>query len=227
MSENGFQFRTAAFGGFQKQDVMNYLEQSGKEHAEKVAALQRDLADARVACSEGEEQRAELERRMAALEAENQRLAADLAQREVDLAQMTEARDQVQAQADALQGRVDQLAPLAEAYEAVKDRTASIELEAHGRAQAIERESRDKVKKSQEQVKEWFLRMQGSYERLRSDMTATMSHAVRELERAGQGLEGLVGSMDSHDDALAAIGAQIDALEGVRPPQPLDVEDGQ
>ena len=31
MNENGFQFRTAAFGGFQKQDVMDYLAAKGIE----------------------------------------------------------------------------------------------------------------------------------------------------------------------------------------------------
>ena len=45
MNENGFQFRTAAFGGFQKQDVMDYLERSAREHAQKLAGLQKELAE--------------------------------------------------------------------------------------------------------------------------------------------------------------------------------------
>ena len=46
--EDGFQFRTAAFGGFQKQDVMDYLERSAKEHAQKVAAIQTELEEEKV-----------------------------------------------------------------------------------------------------------------------------------------------------------------------------------
>ena len=41
MSEPTNQFRTAAFGGFQKQDVQEYLEKSAREHAEKLNALLR------------------------------------------------------------------------------------------------------------------------------------------------------------------------------------------
>ena len=44
MNENEFQFRTAALGGFHKQDVLSYLERSAKEHWEKTAELERELA---------------------------------------------------------------------------------------------------------------------------------------------------------------------------------------
>ena len=44
MNENEFQFRTAALGGFHKQDVLRYLERSAKEHREKTAELERELA---------------------------------------------------------------------------------------------------------------------------------------------------------------------------------------
>ena len=54
MNENGFQFRTAAFGGFQKQDVMDYLERSAREHAQKLAGLQKELAEEKVAKAEAE-----------------------------------------------------------------------------------------------------------------------------------------------------------------------------
>ena len=37
MSAGETQFRTAAFGGFQKQDVLNYIETAAREHAEKLS----------------------------------------------------------------------------------------------------------------------------------------------------------------------------------------------
>ena len=55
MSEPTNQFRTAAFGGFQKQDVQEYLEKSAREHAEKLNALQRELSDERTARAEDQE----------------------------------------------------------------------------------------------------------------------------------------------------------------------------
>ena len=46
MSAMELQFRTSAFGGFQKQDVLTYLENTGREHAERVEALQKELSGA-------------------------------------------------------------------------------------------------------------------------------------------------------------------------------------
>lgn len=227
MNENGSQFRTAAFGGFHKQDVMDYLERSAGEHAQKVAALQKELAEEKIAKAEEEERSAGLEERIAALEAENQQLAADLSDRKDQLNQTMAERDELQAMTAGLQAEVDRLTPLATAYEAVKDRTASIELEAHGRAQAIEREGQDKARKCQEQVKMWFAKTKEAYDRLRSDINATMGHAVQELERAGRSMGELAGGLEGQDSALAAIQAQIEALDSAKPPQPLSLEEEQ
>lgn len=224
MEENGFQFRTAAFGGFQKQDVMEYLERSAQEHTRKVAELQRELEERKKAAAAAEELRTGLERRLAALEAENQRLAADLADREDRLNQAMAEKDELRAEAAKLSGEVERLKPSATAYETVKDRTASIELEAHGRAQAIEREGRAKALKSQEQVKEWFLKTKAAYDRLRSDLNVTMNHTIQELDRAGRGIAELTGSLEYQDTALKAIESQIEALDGAKPPLPLPVD---
>ena len=44
MSQN---FKTCVFGGFDKQDVVSYLEEQAKQHADEVAALQQDKSDLR------------------------------------------------------------------------------------------------------------------------------------------------------------------------------------
>ncbi len=224
MDENGFQFRTAAFGGFQKQDVMDYLERSAQEHTRKVAELQKELEREKQAGSEQGELRTELEKQIAALEAENRRLAADLAEREDRLNQAMAETDELRAEVSGLRGEVDRLTPSATAYEAVKDRTASIELEAHGRAQAIEREGRAKAMKCQEQVKEWFVKTQEAYARLCADLNTTLNHAVQELERTGRSMAELSGGLEYQDNALKAIQAQIEALDGAKPPVPLSLD---
>ena len=207
MNENGFQFRTAAFGGFQKQDVMDYLERSAREHAQKLAGLQKELAEEKVAEAEAEERMTALEERIATLEAENKRLTAAVSD-----------RDELQALTASLQAEIDRLTPAAAAYETVKDRTASIELEAHGRAQAIEQEGRARVQRYQEQVKEWFLKTRESYDRLRAEVTAAISRAAQDLEKVADGLE-------DQESAFASIQAQIEALDSAKPPQPLTLEE--
>ena len=48
MSDTELQFRTSTFGGFQKQDVLNYIETSNQEHRDKLEAVRRELADEKV-----------------------------------------------------------------------------------------------------------------------------------------------------------------------------------
>lgn len=224
MNENEFQFRTAALGGFHKQDVLSYLERSAKEHREKTAELERELAGVKADKARLEEEKGEMERRQALLEEENQRLAVDLADREAALADATAGKETAERQEAALQEEAEKLRPAAKAYEAVKDHTASIELEAHGRAQAIEEEGRQKAKKHQQELVDWSAQLQAAYHRLRSDMDATLVHAIRELERAGQSLEGLSGELVVQDEALKIIKEQIDQMDP-KPPQPLPIEE--
>jgi len=55
-------------------------------------------------------------------------------------------------------------------------------------------------------------------------MDATLVHAIRELERAGQSLEGLSGELVVQDEALKIIKEQIDQMDP-KPPQPLPIEE--
>lgn len=63
----------------------------------------------------------------------------------------------------------------------MKDRTAGMELEAHCRAEQVEAEAAERVKKMREQVEHWLGRVQNEYDRLRTSMDATLSHAGGEL----------------------------------------------
>ena len=233
----GLQFRTSAFGGFNKQDVMAYLEKSAREHSGKIAELQKELtkylragyvseAELRQARTEAEDAGETMKSRLAVLEAENQRLAADLAQREAALAQALERGEAQAAELTVLKEEAETLRPAAASYESIKSRTASIELEAHGRAQAIEQEGRVRAKKAQEQVLDWFDKMQAAYLRLRTDIDATLHHAAREMERAGQSLVDLDTALGGHDKTLAELRQAAEHLEP-QAPQPLPLEGEQ
>ena len=143
MNDKGFQFRTAAFGGFRKEDVLAYLEQSSKAHSERVNALQRELEQAKAACAEDQKENS-------GLTGEVTRLQEKLAQFSADLTAATARKNELEQLTAQLQSELEAMRPAAEAYEAIKERTAGIELEAHGRAQAIEEEGRQKVKRSEE-----------------------------------------------------------------------------
>ena len=88
MSDTELQFRTSTFGGFQKQDVLNYIETSNQEHREKLEAVRRELAEAEAAKAaqavqaEAEERirktRAEVEQWLNRVQGNYGRLRADM-----------------------------------------------------------------------------------------------------------------------------------------------------
>jgi len=220
-----FQFRTAAFGGFHKQDVLAYLEVSSREHAEKLTALQGELAEEKVARAELEERTADLDQRVRALTEENQRLAADLAQREAELNQAAAQRDASVTEAGQLREKVAKLEPAATAYESIKERASAIELEAHSRALAIEGEAHRKSRKISEEMDAWLRKFQAAYDRLRGEVDTTLGQAVDELKRA----EGEIGKISEefsyHDAALQVLREKMEAINGPQAPMPLPTED--
>lgn len=220
-----FKFRTATFGGFQKQDVLNYLELSAKEHTDKLAELQKYLDEARNAESVLEERLSEQEQRMRALIEENQRLAAELTERDAELNQTAAERDALVGEAARLREKVERLEPSATAYETIKDRTAGIELEAHSRALNIEGEARRKSKKITDQMAEWLKKFQGAYDRLQGELNGALAQAMEELHQTEKGLGKISEEFAGHDEAFRALREQLEVLTGPKAPEPLPTDE--
>lgn len=80
-----------------------------------------------------------------------------------------------------------------------------MELEAHCRAEQVEAEAAERVKKMREQVEHWLGRVQNEYDRLRTSMDATLSHAGGELEQVRGMLDGLSAELERQDEALEGL----------------------
>lgn len=232
MSDTELQFRTAAFGGFQKQDVLNYIEASNQTHRDKLDELNRELEEAKKTGASLEEEAAVL-RRQAAEDAETvQRLEGELEQARSQAEELKGRLDEAEAELtrvrEALAGaesRLAQAEPAAQAYEKVKDRTASIELEAHCRAQAVEEEAEERVERARQDLEQWLHKVQHSYEELRTDMDATISHTAGELEKVQAALESITNQFCAQDERLEKM---IQACVGERKvPEPLPLEEKQ
>lgn len=189
MENQSPQFRTAAFGGFQKQDVLNYLEKAAKDHADKLADLQKRLKEATEGQVEMEAQEAADQIRVAELESANSQLS-------VDLDAATKRCNDLEAQLTALRAEMEQIAPAAEAYRDLKDRAASIELTAHVRAQAIEEASQRKAEKTVKEVVAWIDQVQGAYANLHLSLNAALSSAAEELRKTKERVQETMGSED-------------------------------
>lgn len=79
MSDTELQFRTSTFGGFQKQDVLNYIETSNQEYREKLEAVRRELAETEAAKAAQAEEIAAAQAQTEAKEKELQALRGELA----------------------------------------------------------------------------------------------------------------------------------------------------
>lgn len=232
MDESQLQFRTVTFGGFQKQDVLDYLEKIAADHAERISALQRDLDRAHTASEDASHALSDQQNRVAALRAENQRMEMEIGTLQEEIKQLTQQRESLSkqvrdltAQINALNQSIRKLSPAAEAYENIKDRTAGIELEAHGRAHAIEAAAQAKAKKTRVELEGWFDKLESAYAKLQTDLEVTIAKASGELRQVEQGLDRFTNEFSSQDTLLQQLRQTLDTLSGPKPPQPIPLED--
>ena len=230
MSDAELQFRTAAFGGFQKQDVLNYIESSNQEHREKMEGLTRELEEARKARTQLEEEAAQARQQAQAGDETVQQLESQLeaARKEAEdlksrLSESEAELERLRAALAEAEGKLAQAEPAAKAYEKVKDRTAGIELEAHCRAQAVQAEAEERVEKARQDLEQWLNKVRKSYEELRCDMDATISHTSGELERVRTTLEEITNRFCAQDERLEKM---VQSCIGEhKAPDPLPLED--
>ena len=182
-------FRSAAFGGFNRQDVMDYLERSVKEHTQALEQANAQLTEAR---SEAEQ----LRQRLAQVQDET-RQAKEEAERTV-----AEQVNDLRTQNEQLRRQADEAQAGAAAYAAIKERTASIELEAHRRAQSIVDEAQAQAEQVRRELGLWLERVERDYYDLRAQVGTTVTQAASELERVRQGLDNISLCMNNQHSAL-------------------------
>ena len=235
-------FRTAVFGGFQRQDVLTYLEEQAKQSQQQREELERRLdekkKEAENARSQAEALNGQMEQHRAEcgrLREEREALMGQLEQANRDLSasrtQVSQAArelEELRKERDELQARLEALTPGAQAYEQLKDRTAGVELEAHRRAQTIQEQAREETRRLHRQVEQWLQGVEREYDALRTQVETTAAHAAQELRQANECLERACARMGEQEDALAALGRAYGAGEGspkVEPPMPIPEEE--
>ena len=133
-----YSFKSVAFGGFDKQDVVRYLEQA----SEKAAAVQRELeAENETLRKEAADRAEERDRLREKLETEAAARAdlEPLRALEQDVARLTAERDA--------------LRPDAESYARFRERLGAIECEARNRADDLEEEAAAQTRRTLEEFR--------------------------------------------------------------------------
>ena len=213
------QFRNAMFGGFNRQDVSDFLTSSAEKNNEELnglrercEGLEQELERSR---EESAQLRAQLEQaagerdeyknqaeqftiEIARISAADQNKAAELEGKNARLAQ-------VQAELDELRALVSKISPDAEAYAAIKDRTAGMELEAHRRAQSVEARARIMAGDLQRQMEQWMARVSRQYADLRAEVEASVERANQQILSASDSLNRVNTLLEEQDSALKGV----------------------
>lgn len=173
-----------ALGGFNRRDVLQYMEQSAAAHRSELAQLREEL-------KRSEEERRVLETTLAGLEDEKGTVAAEEARVRASLeestATLTRMRGElgdaerqlaaVRTELERYQSAVSELAPMAKNYEELKDRVATVELDAHRKAQATVDEARAQAQQLRDETKRWLESVMSSYGGVRSAVGALLDGA--------------------------------------------------
>lgn len=232
MSNQENRFRTVAFGGFHKQDVLNYITSASKDYQDQSADLKQKTETA-------QKERDALSEKYEAVEAARKKSAADcerlsatltertdaLAQAERQLAELKEEHAKAVARLAEVEGILPQLQADAEAYAALKDHTATIELEAHRKAQETVDRAQTQAARIRSELESWLRRVQNNYQHLRTDMMATVTQLNGELERGIQALNEVPSAFCQHDGALVALMESERITGGPKAPEPLPLDE--
>lgn len=199
-------FKSVAFGGFAKQDVIDYIEKTARESAAVQEKLQQEneslQAEVKTLAEQLESARTQLE----SLQVEREQLAAMLA----DETARREALEPVKPEAERLAGEVERLTaeterlrPDAEAYAQFRERIGSIECEARKRAADLEDATQAKLRQVVDQFRARYVDLMATFD-------TTASHVTSELRKVEVNLSQLPRAMDQNGVQLNELAAVLE-----------------
>lgn len=205
MNETIGQFRTAAFG-FHRQDVLDYLTKTAKEQQEAAAALQRQLEEEQTA-------RQGLEETHAALEAELAQARIDLEERDGlsrALEEKTAALEAAEETITSLSSQIGSLEPEAESWKRIKDTAGDIEVGAHERAQILMQDAQARKAEIQAEGVRYILDIQNRCDRLQEDLRHSVQNAQAELDTVRDAFAKAEMDLEGYQKALSDLIAAVE-----------------
>ena len=189
-----YAFKSVAFGGFDKQDVIHYIEQTAKEAAAVQERLQKENEDLQTEADSLRTQVRELQTRL-----ETETALREQAQSELE--QERTARQGLEA--FKLAAELERLRPEAEAYAQFRDRVGDIECDAHKRAAELEASTTARLRRTVELFRAQYVTLMSSFE-------STASHVTAELRKVEVNLSQLPRAMDQAGTELNELAALLD-----------------
>lgn len=201
----------SAFNGFNRRDVLEYIEQMAAAHRREANRLQAELTacagerDALQATLAGmEDERGGLVAEEARVRACLEESTATLTRLRGELGDTGEQLSAAKAELERCRSELAEIYPMAKCYEELKDRVATVELDAHRKAQTTVDEARVEAEALRQEARVWLGQVLADYESLRSAMDGLL-HCAR-------GVAAMEGQM-------ADLSALLEELKGKAAPQ--------
>ena len=212
MGEGSNRFRGAAFGGFNRQDVLNHLAKADKEYSQTTDQLKGELESLRSADEENKAQLEQTESQLAEERLIGQDFMSRLEKAQAALEEQTATLRTLESEAEALRVSVSQLEPRALAYDRLKERAVAIELDAHERAQVTLEVARREVEALRRQTLDWMREVQKSYLALRTRMEENFVCSRQELAQIGDAFQRTSREFGEYGVAIEALIRKAEAI---------------
>ena len=186
-------FKTCLFGGFDREDVISYIEKTAKESQDRIQELTSGYEALQ---HENDTMRQELE---------SLRQTAENAQAVTDKYEALRARvDEVVQRAEKLEAENKELRVDAAEYRSIKDHIAEIEISAHRRTQEFRAAAIAQLHEMVAEQRSWFDQRRAQFADLHNDLRGKLQAAQDALGEAD-----LTG-FDRMDQELADLDRKLD-----------------
>lgn len=192
-------FKTRLFGGFDREDVVTYIEKTAAENQTQLEALRAEVETLRKqrdeAVSENEALRG-LTEEDAKLREENARLQAQLAQ--------------AQADTSALRSECEALRGPASEYQSLKEHIAEIEISAHRRTEEFRAKAMERLAQCIAQQRAWCGQRRSTYAHINAALLDQLRQAEQAVESADfAAFDGMIAELQRMEDELKQPDPQI------------------
>lgn len=192
-------FRTRMFGGFDREDVVAYIEKITKENQAQVEELTQSAEELRRQNDSLIRQLAALRRQVESCEdshRENEALTGQVQRLEEENRAAQEALRQSRERCDALQGQADE-------YAKIRDHIAEIEISAHHRTEEFRAQAIRRIHELVDRQRTWCSESSARYEQLLQRFGEKLQAAqdvLRETDLSG--FEEMLTSLNQLDEEL-------------------------
>lgn len=192
-------FKTCMFGGFDREDVVSYIEKTAKETQEKLDALETENAKLKA-------DNEQIEQALRTLHAQTKQMK----QEEQDQESLQQRLDEAQARAaelavrcEALEAENESLRASANECAHLKEHIADIEINAHRRTEEFRAEAIEKLRAIIAQQRTWCQKQRGEYAFMSETILQDIRRAEDVLENADySGFDQMMAGLQQLEDTL-------------------------